>query len=37
MGFTMSIFITLLAFKGNVALIEEAKLSSLKNPIFSGK
>jgi len=36
MGFTMSIFISQLAFKGDAALIEEAKLAILISTLFAG-
>lgn len=36
MGFTMSIFISLLAFKGSFALIEEAKLAILVSTFLAG-
>ncbi len=36
MGFTMSIFISLLAFKGNVEFIEEAKLAILISTLLAG-
>ncbi len=36
MGFTMSFFISMLAFKGNHGLIEEAKLAVLISTLFAG-
>ena len=36
MGFTMSIFVSMLAFKGNIALIEEAKLAILISTLLAG-